>query len=46
MTSDEAQRIADQLVRSFKRIGDNLKAMTVLGDVLRGDIPATQIHLL
>lgn len=45
MTNDEAQRIADQLARSFKRIGDNLKAMTVLGDVLRGDIPATQTHL-
>jgi len=38
MTSDEAERLAAQMAAGFKRIGDNLKAMGVLGAVMRGDI--------
>lgn len=45
MTSDEAEQMAAALAKGFKRIGDNLRAMTVLGDVLRGDLPATMAHL-
>lgn len=45
MTNEEAEAFAAQLAKGFKRIGDNLRAMTVLGDVLRGDLPASQQHI-
>lgn len=45
MTSDEANRYMEQMAGAFKRIGDNLKAMTVLGGVLRGDVPQAMAEL-